>query len=63
MDRAGRPRTDILGFTLPGFATSDGTKSNAHKLMDALGITKAEIDITDTATLMLKEMDHPFGKG
>jgi NAD+ synthase (glutamine-hydrolysing) len=63
MDRAGRPRTDILGFTLPGFATSDGTKSNAHKLMDALGITKAEIDITETATLMLKEMDHPFGRG
>jgi NAD+ synthase (glutamine-hydrolysing) len=63
MDRAGRPRTDILGFTLPGFATSAGTKTNAHKLMDALGITKAEIDITDTATLMLKEMDHPFGKG
>jgi NAD+ synthase (glutamine-hydrolysing) len=63
MDRAGRPRTDILGFTLPGFATSDGTKSNAHKLMDALGITKAEIDITDTARLMLKEMDHPFSQG
>ncbi|CAB4931359.1 unannotated protein [freshwater metagenome] len=63
MDRAGRPRTDILGFTLPGFATSAGTKTNAHKLMDALGITKAEIDITDTATLMLKEMDHPFGRG
>jgi NAD+ synthase (glutamine-hydrolysing) len=63
MDRAGRPRTDILGFTLPGFATSSGTKSNAHKLMDALGITKAEIDITDTARLMLKEMDHPFASG
>ena len=23
MDRCGRPRSDILGFTLPGFATSD----------------------------------------
>ncbi|MDO9407517.1 NAD(+) synthase [Patulibacter sp.] len=63
MDRAGRPRTDILGFSLPGFATSDGTRTNAHRLMDALGVTKAEIDITDTATLMLKEMDHPFGRG
>ena len=63
MDRAGRPRTDILGFTLPGFATSSGTKSNAHKLMDALGITKAEIDITDTARLMLQEMGHPFAEG
>jgi NAD+ synthase (glutamine-hydrolysing) len=63
MDRAGRPRTDILGFTLPGFATSSGTKGNAHRLMDALGITKAEIDITDTATLMLREIGHPFAEG
>ena len=37
MDRAGRPRSDILGFTLPGFATSEGTKANAHELMRALG--------------------------
>jgi NAD+ synthase (glutamine-hydrolysing) len=63
MDRAGRPRGDILGFTLPGFATSAGTKTNAHKLMDSLGITKAEIDITDTARLMLKEIDHPYARG
>ena len=46
MDRCGRPRSDILGFTLPGFATGDDTKSNAHALMDALGITAEEIDIT-----------------
>ncbi|MGW7268812.1 NAD(+) synthase [Streptomyces sp. NPDC054842] len=63
MDRAGRPRTDILGFTLPGFATSDHTKDNAHKLMRSLGITAAEIDISPTARLMLKEMDHPFSSG
>ncbi|WP_306208133.1 NAD(+) synthase [Actinoplanes sp. RD1] len=63
MDRAGRPRTDILGFTLPGFATSAGTKSNAHALMRALGITATELDITDTARLMLKEIDHPFAAG
>ncbi|WP_305785406.1 NAD(+) synthase [Symbioplanes lichenis] len=63
MDRAGRPRTDILGFTLPGFATSEGTKSNAHSLMRALGITATELDITDTARLMLKEIDHPFAAG
>ena len=35
MDRAGRPRSDILAFTLPGFATSEGTKTNAHRLMRA----------------------------
>jgi NAD+ synthase (glutamine-hydrolysing) len=63
MDRAGRPREDILGFTMPGFATSDETKANANALMRDLGITAAELDITETARLMLKEMDHPFARG
>lgn len=63
MDRAGRPRSDILAFTLPGFATSDHTKDNAHKLMNSLGVTAAELDITPTARLMLKEMGHPFASG
>jgi NAD+ synthase (glutamine-hydrolysing) len=63
MDRARRPRSDILGFTLPGFATSEGTKSNAHELMRCLGITATEIDITETAELMLREIDHPYSRG
>ena len=46
MDRAGRPRSDILAFTMPGFATGEHTKGNAHKLMSALGVTAAELDIT-----------------
>jgi NAD+ synthase (glutamine-hydrolysing) len=63
MDRAGRPRTDILAYTLPGFATSEGTKANAHALMASLGVTAAELDITPTARLMLEEMGHPFASG
>ncbi|MBW6529346.1 NAD(+) synthase [Sphingomonas sp. RRHST34] len=63
LDRLGRPRADILGITLPGFATSEGTKSNAWKLMDALGITAEEIDIRPAATRMLADMGHPFGRG
>jgi NAD+ synthase (glutamine-hydrolysing) len=63
MDREGRPRSDILAFTLPGFATGDRTKRNAIELCRALGITFSEIDITDTAKLMLKEIDHPFSRG
>jgi NAD+ synthase (glutamine-hydrolysing) len=63
MDREHRPRSDILAFTLPGFATGDRTKRNAIELSRALGVTFAEIDIRDTATLMLKEMDHPFARG
>ncbi len=63
MDRAGRPRSDILAFTMPGFATSDHTKGNAWDLMRALGVTAAELDIQPTARLMLSEMGHPAGAG
>jgi len=63
LDREGRPRSDILGFTLPGFATGEHTKGNAHRLMEALGVTVDEIDITETARLMLSELGHPFSFG
>ena len=63
MDREERPRSDILAFTLPGFATGDRTKTNAARLAEALGVSFAEIDITETAQLMLTEMDHPFSRG
>lgn len=63
MDRAGRPRSDILAYTMPGFATGDHTKGNAHKLMSVLGVTAHELDITSTARLMLQEMGHPFAGG
>jgi len=63
MDREERPRSDILAFTLPGFATGEHTKRNAVELCRALGVTFTEIDITDTAKLMLKEIDHPFAHG
>jgi NAD+ synthase (glutamine-hydrolysing) len=53
-DRLGLPRTHILGFTMPGFATSAGTKSNAIHLMDSLGITWEELDIRPAATQMLQ---------
>lgn len=62
-DRLGLPRTGILGYTLPGFATSEGTKSNAWALMTALGVTGAEIDIRPTALTMLEAIGHPFAQG
>ena len=63
MDRLERPRTDILAFTMPGFATSDHTRGNATALALALGVSFAELDITDTARLMLDRIDHPFADG
>jgi NAD+ synthase (glutamine-hydrolysing) len=63
MDRLGRPRTDIRGYTMPGFATSEGTKSNAWRLMKAFGITAEEIDIRSAAERMLKDIGHAFAEG
>jgi NAD+ synthase (glutamine-hydrolysing) len=63
MDREGRPRSDILAFTLPGFATGERTKGNAIRLAEALGVSFEEIDITATAELMLGEIGHPFARG
>lgn len=62
-DRLSLPRTGILGYTLPGFATSEGTKANAWALMKALGITGEEIDIRPAAQAMLEGIGHPFAKG
>jgi NAD+ synthase (glutamine-hydrolysing) len=62
-DRLGYKRADILGFTMPGFATGTDTKANAWALMEALGITGAEIDIRPAATKMLEDMGHPFAGG
>jgi len=57
------PRTTILGFTMPGFATGDTTKGNAWALMRSLGIVGEEIDIRPAAMQMLKDMKHPFAEG
>lgn len=63
MDRLGLPRENILGFTMPGFATSDVTLKNAHALMKSLGITAREIDIKPSCLQMLRDLGHPFVEG
>ena len=63
MDRMGRPRTDIIAYTLPGFGTSEHTKANAHRLMASLGVTAKELDIRPAARQMLADLGHPFARG
>jgi NAD+ synthase (glutamine-hydrolysing) len=57
------PRTDILAYTMPGFATSAHTKANAIRLMEALGVTWHELDIRPAAQRMLADIGHPFAQG
>jgi NAD+ synthase (glutamine-hydrolysing) len=63
VDRLGLPRTNVLGYTLPGFATSARTLRNAHALMEALGVSAAELDIKPSATQMLRDLGHPAADG
>ena len=62
VDLLDRPRTDIIAYTMPGFGTSEGTKNNAHRLMEALGVTAHELDIRPAARQMLADLDHPFSR-
>ena len=62
MDRLGLPRANVLGYTMPGFATSEATRTNAMALMKALGVTAGEIDIRPSCTQMLKDIGHPFAQ-
>ncbi|MGZ4171599.1 MAG: NAD(+) synthase [Solirubrobacteraceae bacterium] len=63
MDRLGLPRTNVLGYTLPGFATSARTLRNAHGLMKALGVSASEMDIRPAALQMLRDLGHPAADG
>ncbi|WP_416957357.1 NAD(+) synthase [Nocardioides sp. T5] len=63
MDRLGRPRSDVLAFTMPGFATGETTKSYATRLSQALGVTFEELDIRPAAEQMLRDLGHPYGRG
>ncbi|MCR2828227.1 NAD(+) synthase, partial [Microbacterium sp. zg.Y909] len=63
MDRMGRPRRDILAYTMPGFATSEHTKSNAIALAEAIGASIQTIDIRPAANELLKGIGHPYASG
>ena len=63
VDRLGLGREHIHAITMPGFATSAGTRSNALALARALGCHVEELDIRPLAEQMLAAMNHPYGRG
>ena len=63
MDQLGRPRSCVKAYTMPGFATTDKTYRNAHRLMKALGVEANEIDIRESCMQMFRDIGHPFAKG
>jgi len=63
MDRLGLPRSHILAYTMPGFATSARTLDQAKRLMEAVGCAAREIDIRPSCEQMLKDLGHPYAEG
>jgi len=63
MDMMARPRTDILGFSLPGFGTSTTTADLAQGLIGAFGATGETIDIRPAAKQLLADLGHPYSEG
>ena len=57
------PRKNIIGVTMPGFATSDPTKANAWALMKSLNIDAREVSIEPLAQRMLEDLGHPAARG
>ncbi len=63
MDLLELPRTHILAYTMPGFATSRRTLTNARALMEAVGCQAHEIDIRPSCEQMLRDINHPYVQG
>ena len=63
MDKLKLPRTNILAYTMPGFATSERTLTQAHQLMKLVGCSAQEIDIRPSCIQMLKDLNHPYAEG
>ncbi len=59
MDELGLSRQNILGYSMPGFATSERTRQQARDLMALLGICSHEIDIRPSCQQMLQDLQHP----
>jgi NAD+ synthase (glutamine-hydrolysing) len=63
MDLLQKPRSHILAYTMPGFATSTRTLDQARRLMQTVGCSAHEIDIRPSAERMLADIGHPYAKG
>ncbi|MEW6684109.1 MAG: NAD(+) synthase [Nitrospirota bacterium] len=63
MDRLNRPRSHILAYTMPGFATSSRTLNQAWRLIKAVGCAGQEIDIKPSCLRMFQDIGHPYAQG
>ncbi len=53
-----RPKSDIVAISMPGFGTTNATRSDAKELARLIGADFQEIDITKAVKQHLKDIDH-----
>lgn len=62
LDLLKRDRQQLTGFIMPGFGSTDKTKSLAHELIAQMGVKVKEASIRDLCLEEMKQLDHqPFG--
>lgn len=57
-DKLGLDRSGIVGVTMPGFGTTQRTRSNALSLMELLGVTVREISIREACLQHFEDIGH-----
>ena len=57
-DLLGKPRSFVLGVTMPGMGTTGRTKGNAIQLAEALGAELREIDIRPSVRRHFQDIHH-----
>lgn len=58
LELVGQPRTDLVAVTLPGFGTTAGTRGNAERLAEVLGVTFREVAIAELSKDVLAGVEH-----
>ena len=58
MDLLGRPRTDMVAVTMPGFGTTSRTRSNAEILCEQLGVTLRTVSIAAAVRQHFQDIGH-----
>lgn len=62
LDLLKRDRTQLTGFIMPGFGSTDKTKTLAHQLIEQMGVRLRETDIRNLCLEQMKQLGHaPFG--
>ena len=57
-DKLSLPRSMICAITMPGFGTTERTKTNAEKLAKKLGVELRTIDIRNAVETHFRDIDH-----